>query len=62
MTQSTYLPSGDRLSSSSLSPSSTTLLEETKILFNHQGSDSELMKQIAIAIQTVNALNEKRVA
>jgi hypothetical protein len=43
------------------SPSSA-LVEETKILFNHQGSDSELMQQITIAIQAINTLNEKPAA
>jgi hypothetical protein len=36
---------------------STLLLEETKILFNHRGSDSELVRQIAIAVQAINALS-----
>jgi hypothetical protein len=35
------------------------LVEQTKILFNHQGSDSELMKQIAIAVQAINTLNDR---
>jgi hypothetical protein len=36
---------------------SALLLEETKILFNHRGSDSELVRQIAIAVQAINALS-----
>ncbi|MBW4515001.1 MAG: hypothetical protein KME11_07235 [Timaviella obliquedivisa GSE-PSE-MK23-08B] len=35
------------------------LLKETKILFNHQGSDAELVQQIAIAVQAINTLNPK---
>jgi hypothetical protein len=35
------------------------LLKETKILFNHQGSDAELVQQIAIAVQAINTLNSK---
>jgi hypothetical protein len=56
MTQQTlpqaYYPS-DRLHPSG------ELLKETKILFNHQGSDAELVRQIAIAVQAINALNPK---
>jgi hypothetical protein len=56
MTQQT-LPhayySSDRLHTSG------ELLEETKILFNHQGSDAELVRQIAIAVQVINTLNSK---
>jgi hypothetical protein len=32
------------------------LLKETKLLFNHQGSDAELVKQIAIAVQAISTL------
>jgi hypothetical protein len=49
MTQ-TYGYSSDRLSTGEL-------LKETKILFNHQGSDAELVKQIAIAVQAISTLN-----
>jgi hypothetical protein len=49
-------------SMSSYHSPSSALVEETKILFNHQGSDSELMQQIAIAIQAINTLNEKPAA
>ncbi len=35
------------------------LLRETKILFNHRGSDAELVQQIAIAVQAINTLNPK---
>ncbi|MCY7283741.1 MAG: hypothetical protein LH679_09915 [Cyanobacteria bacterium CAN_BIN43] len=56
MTQQT-LPlayaSSDRLHSSG------ELLKETKILFNHQGSDAELVQQIAIAVQAISTLNPK---
>ncbi|NJR37720.1 MAG: hypothetical protein HC781_01395 [Leptolyngbyaceae cyanobacterium CSU_1_4] len=38
---------------------SADLLQETKILFNHQGSDAELVRQIAIAVQAINTLNPK---
>jgi hypothetical protein len=48
MTQ-TYGYSSDRLSTGEL-------LKETKILFNHQGSDAELVRQIAIAVQAISAL------
>jgi hypothetical protein len=47
MTQPTFVPRSG----------STLLLEETKILFNHQGSDSELVRQIAIAVQAINTLS-----
>jgi hypothetical protein len=49
MTQ-TYGYSSDRLSTGEL-------LKETKLLFNHQGSDAELVKQIAIAVQAISTLN-----
>ena len=45
--------SSDRL------PINGELLKETKILFNHQGSDAELVQQIAIAVQAINTLNPK---
>lgn len=45
--------SSDRLHTSS------ELLEETKILFNHQGSDAELVRQIAIAVRAISTLNSK---
>ncbi len=35
------------------------LLKETKILFNHQGSDADLVRQIAIAVQAISTLNPK---
>lgn len=35
------------------------LLKETKILFNHQGSDAELVRQIAIAVQAISTLDPK---
>jgi hypothetical protein len=49
MMTSTYGYSSDRLSTGEL-------LKETKLLFNHQGSDAELVKQIAIAVQAISAL------
>lgn len=45
--------SSDRL------PTSGELLKETKILFNHQGSDAELVRQIAIAVRAISTLNPK---
>ena len=45
-------------SSDRLHPSGE-LLKETKILFNHQGSDAELVQQIAIAVQAISTLNPK---
>jgi len=39
--------------------SSGELLKETKILFNHQGSDAELVEQIAIVVQAISTLNPK---
>jgi hypothetical protein len=56
MTQQTLTQaygSSDRLHTSG------ELLKETKILFNHQGSDAELVQQIAIAVQAINTLNPK---
>ncbi|MCU0569331.1 MAG: hypothetical protein MUF49_22495 [Oculatellaceae cyanobacterium Prado106] len=35
------------------------IVEETKLLFNHQGSDRELVKQIAIAIHAIRDLTAK---
>ncbi len=56
MTQQTLLQaytSNDRLHPSG------ELLKKTKILFNHQGSDAELVQQIAIAVRAISTLHPK---